>query len=439
MKIKTLMIVLLCVMFSIVIPVTGKITYSQSYPDEHLPTMDVWFESGSGRTYIDFFNIHYSLMYQVTLFDESYVTKSGPHPLNVDVSRFEDFLVPIEHTDHIVLEYIPSDNNPEILIDYQVPNLGVTEVNVKTDIITGFADSGDPVEVIVFEGDMENPISYTRVCDTSTGYWTADFSGPDEPLDLTTQSMGIVVLRNALKNSTIMDWRAPNPEFMVNPMMDTVNGEGWLGKVTVIVNYGGEDEQSFIIVPDSETGKFENVSLGMDLYPGQIIHISDYMIEHLMVVSNIAIAWMNIETDQVMLTENPYGYVQIFILSGTPPYDINIEAIVDGFADENGEFLVDFSEGGLSPYDLTAQSWGFIRNYDGLGNATLYEWSASDYHVLVGDLNSDGTIDKADMKLLVNIISGKIECTPELEIKADINNDGNVNALDVKALKKILK
>ena len=357
------------------------------------------------------------------------------------------FDVQIESSDHVILDYKINEIDRERLVDYQVSHIGVDVVNVKTDVITGYALTDDPIEVTVFVGD-ENTVAYKRICTPLEGHWTADFSVPgiplgdgsvSDPLDLTTASSGIIVHRNADGNGTAKNWWAPHPEFAVNPKTDALGGEGWSGEVKIVFNPGTDDEQTYWITPDPANGKFENVSFGIDIYPGQTIQVSDYMIEKAMVVSPLAIEWLNIATDQAMLRDLPNAYVQLFVLSGSINDGIAIEAIVDGNADDAGMFLANFSVTGTSPYDLTLDSWGFVRNYNDTGDATMFEWHASDFAFMPGDLNGDGVVDKNDQKLMVNIISGKLEPSPTQLIAADLNSDGKVDTKDLKLMNKLIK
>ena len=450
MKSKVIMAIALCALVTLMFSFSEGIILPTLYPYEDLPMMDVWFENNGNYTFINFHNLKPAEKYLVTLKDSGGAVKSGPHNWSDANMPFDDFVVSIEPGDIIVLEYETLDKLTETLVTYTVSNIGVTEVNVNTDVITGYATEGDPIGVTVFvenPADPENPISYKRVCSTVGGVWTADFSvaGPplmdgslNDALDLDTFSTGIIVQTNAAWNSTVTNWWAPNPEFMVNPVLDTVNGFGWLGEVTVIFNYGTPDAVTRTIMPDAETGSFENVSFGIDIYAGQSVYIYDYMIEHFMTVSHIAIMSMNTIFDQVILTDTPGAYVQIFVLKGTDP-DITIEGIADGNTNTEGELIIDFSAEGGNPCDLQNESWGFVRNYDGMGNATLYEWRASDYPTLSGDLNGDWVLDKQDLKLLINIVSGKVIGTPEQLLAADVNSDGVTDDMDIKALKALLK
>lgn len=450
MKSKVIMAIALCALVTLMFSFSEGIVLPTLYPYEDLPMMDVWFENNGNYTFINFHNLKPDEKYLVTLKDSEGTVKSGPHYWSDSSMPFDDFSVPIEPGDIIVLEYETLDMLTETLITYTVSNIGVTEVNVKTNVITGYATEGDPIGVTVFvenPENPENPISYKRVCSAVEGVWTADFSvdGPplsdgslNDALDLDTFSTGIIVQTNADWNSTVTNWWAPNPEFMVNPVLDTVSGFGWLGEVTVVFNYGTPEAVTRTIEPDTETGSFENVSFGVDIYAGQSIYIYDNMIEHYMTVSHIAIKSMGIFSDQVILTDAPGAYVQIFVLKGIVP-DITIEGIADGNTNTEGELIIDFSAEGGNPCDLQSDSWGFVRNYDGLNNATLYEWRASDLSTVYGDLNGDWVLDKQDLKLLTNIVSGKVIGTPEQLLEADVNSDGMVDDMDIKVLKTLLK
>jgi len=159
---------------------------------------------------------------------------------------------------------------------------------------------------------------------------------------------------------TVIDWEVPNPELMVNPRMETINGVGWSGPVTVVFD------------------------------------------------------------------------------EGTLP-DVTFPVWVDGMTDETGHITFDFSATSDNPYDFTLETWGFTRNYDGHNNATLYEWRVADYMPIRGDLNGDRILDKADVKLMTKVISGKIQLTPYEQFFADVDQDGDVDALDLKALNQLIK
>lgn len=159
----------------------SNIDFSLAYPYEDLPTMDVWFDGGGSNTYVYFFNLKYELNYEVSLLDDLSNIKSGPHELSVLNASYFVFDVQIESNDRIVLDYKINEIDRERLVDYQVSDIGVDVVNVKTDVITGYALTDDPIEVTVFVGD-ENPVAYKRMCTPLEDHWTADFSVPGIPL-----------------------------------------------------------------------------------------------------------------------------------------------------------------------------------------------------------------------------------------------------------------
>lgn len=53
-----------------------------------------------------------------------------------------------------------------------------------------------------------------------------------------------------------------------------------------------------------------------------------------------------------------------------------------------------------------------------------------------GDINGDGKINKADVRMLQNAIDKKIQLTSDQQIAADINDDKKIDKNDIQALKK---
>ncbi len=323
-----------------------------------LPTMDVWFDGGPDNTYINFFNLTPGEHYRVTLIDADGTTvRSGPHPWEVAVPLpgeepetmpFDDFVVNIESGNIVKVEYAPNDVPSGLCTAYQVADIKVNEVNINTEVITGSSSGLLPIDVIVFTGDENNPVSNMRRADVTGGTWSADFSidGPvlnngteNTALDIDSLSTGLIIQPDGLGNNTITNWWAPNPEFRVDPMTDAVGGWGWLGEVTVVLNYGTAEALVYHIMPDEIYGSFEQVSLGgLDLYPGQVIHVFDYMTVRDVVVGSIAIESIDFVQDIVNLTSTPYTYVQVCIIEGSSPETMQL-FFRDGLTDENGDFI----------------------------------------------------------------------------------------------------
>lgn len=434
-------------------------SFADIVPSITPPTMDVWFDGGPGNTYIYFFNMVPGEHYRVTLFEADAVTvRSGPHPWELatmppgeepELMPFDDFDVNIEPGNIVQIEHAPNDIPSGLYTAYQVADISVDEVNVNTEVITGSSNGNIAIDVIVFT-DENHTVSNTRRVDVIGGTWSADFStdGPDlnngsenTAIDIDSSSTGLIIQPDGLGNNTITNWWAPNPEFKVDPMTDTVGGWGWLGEVTVVLNYGTSDALFYYITPDETDGSFDQVSLGgMNLYPGQLIHVFDYMTIRDIVVGSITVESINFAQDLVNLTSTPYTYVQICILEGSSPETMQL-FFREGFTDENGNFIADYSidtlPDGSPAYDISYDTFGFVRQYGNNGDTTMYEWHASDYLIL-GDVDGNGVIDKNDIKALVAYISGRVVFTPEQLIAADFNEDGAVDALDIRAIQKSL-
>ena len=402
------------------------------------PTMDVWFEQNGDSTYINLHGLTIGGQYFVSLYDDANQRIDGPYGY-VDFGEsmpFDDFGVPILPGNRIIVEAQQPDMSLFTVIDYVVADISVDVVNINTETITGFSNQGPQIQVVVFELDGDTEIAeYSLMADVTDGTFSADFTGV---CDIHPLSTGLIVQPDGLGNQTVTNWWAPNPELMVNPMLETMSGYGWSGPVTVVFNEGTPAETSFIIPVEPEFGSFENVDLGVDFYGGLTFKAYDGMTTRLMTVSTLTIEWMDISSDQVMMVAEPDAYIQFIIMEGTFP-DVSFPVWVDGTTDETGHLLFDFSTTSATPYDLTMASWGFTRNYDGHNNATLYEWRTSEYVTIYGDLTGDGQLDKADVKLLARAVAGKITLSDYQQIVADVDQDGDVDALDLKALNQLIK
>jgi len=321
-----------------------------------------------------------------------------------------------------------------IVVMAMICTLSIMSVDFAADL--GGESIVTPTMDVWFEQNGDTVIAeYSLMADTTGGTFSANFTGV---CDIHPLSTGLIVQPDGLGNQTVTNWWAPNPELMVNPMLETINGYGWLDTVTVVFDEGTPTETAFEIPVDPEFGSFENVDLGVDFYGGLTFRAYDGMTSRMMTVSALTIEWMDINSDKVMMVAEPSAYIQFVIIEGTLP-DVSFPVWVDGSTDETGHLLFDFSTTSDTPYDLTMESWGFTRNYDGHNNATLYEWRASDYPLVFGDLSGDGLLDKADVKLLAKAIATKIELSGYQKIVADVDQDGDVDALDLKALNQLIK
>lgn len=367
-----------------------------------------------------------------------------------DVVKFED-------TTFVYIPNVPYEGFPEeVSIDpgdrlelssgyltreLIVTALNVTEVDIKNDTIVGTSDSSIPVGITVFfDGGQNN-----RSAIVIDGVWIADFKiaeGSSDVYDLTATDAGIALQRDEDGDCLMISWRAPNPDLEIHPDTDFMSGLGWKANSTVDISVyaNGIDFLSFQAQVDP-TGYFEKdfSALGVDLHGGQKVTVSDGMTDRECIISSIRVIAIDIEKDLIYGDIEPNAYVQIIIMTDEGPiffYPI---------ADADGLWIADLSvpyidDGGYSnpAFDIVNNTQGAVRNYDGHGNATICEWTASNYSVILGDLNNDSKVDTKDVTIILKYLAGKVELTELQLIAADYNQDGNIDKNDTKMILKKL-
>ena len=72
------------------------------------------------------------------------------------------------------------------------------------------------------------------------------------------------------------------------------------------------------------------------------------------------------------------------------------------------------------------------HNHSTSGDYTYTQVISMSYNdVVLGDLDGNGAINILDVVMLVNIVLGVLDPTPQQEISADLNADNTINILDV--------
>ena len=99
------------------------------------------------------------------------------------------------------------------------------------------------------------------------------------------------------------------------------------------------------------------------------------------------------------------------------------------------------NDGSPYPRDFIIDQEGMIQYAN---NEIDFEWmlyvisQLIDYDYIIGDINSDSTVDILDIVLIVNIILGTLE-PDELQILvSDLNQDNMINILDVVQIVNII-
>ncbi len=322
-----------------------------------------------------------------------------------------------------------------------VTALNVTEVDIKTDTIMGTSDVSTPVWITVFfDGGQNN-----RLATVIDGVWIADFKlaeGANSAYDLIATDQGTALQSDEDGDCIIISWRAPNPELVIYPDTDFLSGYEWKANSTVNISVytNGIDFLAFQALVDS-TGYFEKnfSALGVDLQGGQKVLVSDSMTDRECIISSIRVIAIDIEKDLIYGYIEPNAYVQVIIM--TPEGPIFREPITDA----DGLWVADFSvpyvdtRDNCNPtFDIVSNTQGAVRNYDGYYNATICEWTASSYTVILGDLNNDSIVDIEDVTIIQKYLAGKLELTELQLIAADYNQDGNIDKNDTKMILKQL-
>jgi hypothetical protein len=404
------------------------------WQSEHLPIMYV-FPSGK---YVGFSNNGTpGLFCTLTLYDSSEAVK---------------FQVSFEYNPNTQYEGIPEGvsidpgdrfelSSGYLTRDLIVTALNVTEVDIKTDTIVGTSDTSIPVWITVFFDGGQNH----RLVPVIDGVWTADFKiaeRSNSAYDLTAADQGIAVQSDEDGDCIIVSWWAPNPELVILPDKDFMFGSGWKANSTVNISVysNGIDFLAYQAEVDS-AGYFEKdfSALGVDLQGGKKVTVSDGMTDRECIISSIRVTAIDIEKDLIYGHIEPNAYVQIIIMTDEGSIFFYPIADADGFwiADLSVPYIDD---GGYSnpAFDIVSNTQGAVRNYDGHSNATIREWTASNYIVILGDLNNDSKVDTKDVTIILKYLAGKVELTEVQLIAADYNQDGNIDKNDTKLILKQL-
>ncbi|MEA3502833.1 MAG: hypothetical protein U9R47_08670, partial [Actinomycetota bacterium] len=151
-----------------------------------------------------------------------------------------------------------------------VTPLDVTGVNAITDVVTGA--SAVDASLVVY-GDEA-----TRIPDTSTGTWVADFGNGSPAWDVRTGDIGFVVDTDADGDMHWTYWQAPNPLIGINVLLDSssIHGEGWLWNTPVTLTVT-DPVEGLIVVIQVMSDEFGYVDFGgeYELVPGMVVAITD--------------------------------------------------------------------------------------------------------------------------------------------------------------------
>ena len=274
-----------------------------------------------------------------------------------------------------------------------VTDFAITDADVSTDIVSGLAEAGSLVHLwICTDTDCAN----RHVFADSNGNWIADFSipglgtDPNEQLlfDIVPGTLGDAAQWDADGDGTSAFWRVLAPYIEANPTGDWVRAREWpLGTVMTLtidnpstpqmVDYTTQATVEFSpwYPSDPTIDTLVNFDLqGFDVQPGDIITASGNGQSKTLIVSQLAVIGIDIQTDTISGTGT--AGVQIHVCLQGPNGCINRYVTADGF----GNWTVNYAMTGVPPgdldtFDIGPGSTGWVAEYETDLDRTGAEWA----------------------------------------------------------------
>lgn len=237
---------------------------------------------------------------------------------------------------------------------HTVRNLAITEVDKEANTVAGTADVGETVYIWPHATGQQ-----LQATADEAGAWQVDFTGL---FDLVEGEGGRSEVRDGQGNSTAVDWRIPNPRFVVFPEWEWFDGLDWPDGATVTITVEGKPECT---TAQESSGFFFNGSFGegCDVLPGDEVTFTDGETVRTHTVQNLAVTNIEILANTVGGSADAGAVVQVW------PHETGQQ--LEATADEDGLWQVDFT--GL--FDLVEGTCGRSQILVG-DNATAVDWCA---------------------------------------------------------------
>jgi len=244
---------------------------------------------------------------------------------------------------------------------HTVTGLVVTGVDVDADTVYGTAESGSQVDIGHIYCDEYGCYGFRREFADSSGNWLADFSVPGEDDD----EQDIVDITPGMGNEarqcdedgdcTQYGWETPpNPWFLVRTDQDQVHTTHWpLGTFLTLTvdDPATPDNPDFVEYGTVTEGDSFYTAFNFELHgvfdiqPGFLVKVSDGTTELSLVVSSLTILGVDLEADTVWGTAESGTELYMEI----PAYESEQGVIRHEVADQDGNWLADFSQAGDEP------------------------------------------------------------------------------------------
>jgi|GEM_PF-2082436 hypothetical protein len=273
---------------------------------------------------------------------------------------------------------------------HTVVALEVTGVDEENDIVWGTGAVGAPINAQYCQYNGCDWRRYTTV--QPDGNWLVNFSvpgsSPDEQLllDIVPGTTGETLTPDPDGDHTDVNWRV-NQKFEARPVVDRINGEGWIEDAILTVEINDpatpsdpdySDSVTVIRNPGDPTRTFFHLDLSgqYDLQPGDIITITDGTATKIHTVTELGVLKANASTDIVSGLALPETYVDIMTCGISQCFYRTV------LSDALGYWSANFSEPGDQPWeqtvtDILPDTVGNARQWDPDIDSTLVDWSVS--------------------------------------------------------------
>jgi len=271
-----------------------------------------------------------------------------------------------------------------------VAPLTVTAVDPDTDTVSGVADPGSEVHV----GHVcdENGCAFRRVTADATGNWLADFSIPGEDgdeqnlFDIRPGTGSEARQYDEDGDSSSVSWRALDPTISARLNLNWIAAVDWPVGANVTLSIDDPETPQNPDYTDTQTAQWDpvrtNVMFGLDgvmtLHPGLIVTITDGQFTKEHVIAPVAITAVDKDADILFGKANPDGDVDTGQIC-----DENGCAWRRVLADENGDWIADFSVPGDQPgeestFDIRPGTGSTMAEFDADGDSTGLDWHVPD-------------------------------------------------------------
>ncbi len=290
---------------------------------------------------------------------------------------FEDGNFWMERYEHMI-DLVPglliTAEQGHILKELVLVEVGILDVNLETDQITGFGPVGADIEVNAWNEGVGYGFGEMTTVD-SEGFWTVTF-GED-----ITEEFGFGAVHRDVDNDGTIGEISETPFFMAGPQGEYIQAVLWPIGSEITLTIPSESYSQSATVEQAEFDPFTGFvffDLGgvLDIVPGMeiVVEGSGFTKDHQ--VREINITGYDLDLDQLMGTGSPEATIFIAIVGPNGEW-LEVQRWVT--ADLSGNWIADFSvpgpgKGEENVYDIQKGDHGFVQELDEDGDGTEVGW-----------------------------------------------------------------